>query len=99
MAVTECVDFADALPANKPPEKATAQIPKAPGDYLVESGSATPPLSRAERKVADAALAAAKFVPSSDGKNAMRRFEVHGMAVTEVMSAEKAAGGGVKNDQ
>jgi hypothetical protein len=46
----------------------------------------TPPLSRAQRKIADAALAAAKFKPTSDGKSAMRQFEVHGMAVTELVS-------------
>jgi hypothetical protein len=52
----------------------------------------TEPLSRQGRKVADATLAAAKFKPTSDGKSAMRQFEVHGMTVTELVSAEKAAG-------
>ena len=44
-----------------------------------------------KRKIADAVLAAAKFVPSSDGKNVMRKFVVHGKGVTEYISAEKAA--------
>jgi hypothetical protein len=48
-------------------------------------------LSRQGRKVADATLAAAQCIPSSDGKNAMRKFEVYGVAVTEFISAEKAA--------
>jgi len=48
-------------------------------------------LTRAGRKVADAALAAAKFKPTSDGKRAIRQCEVHGMTVTECVDAEKAA--------
>jgi hypothetical protein len=55
-----------------------------------EPKPATPPLTRAGRRVADATLAAAKFTPTSDGKSAIRTFEVHGMAVTEYVSAEKA---------
>jgi hypothetical protein len=50
----------------------------------------TPPLTRAGRKIADATLAAAKFKPTSDGKGAVRNFEVHGMAVTEYVSAPDA---------
>ena len=50
----------------------------------------TPPLTRAGRKMADAKLAAAKFKPTSDGR-AVRKYEVHGMEVTEFVSAEKAA--------
>jgi pyocin large subunit-like protein len=96
MAVTECVDFADALPSSKPAEKNVASDPVAPSTQTNAGRLETPALSKAERKVADAALAAAQFIASSDGKNAMRRFEVHGMAVTEVMSAEKAAGADVK---
>jgi hypothetical protein len=72
------------------PEKPAAQTATAPATSVKEQGPQTPALSRAERKVANAVLAAAKFVPSSDGKNAMRRFEVHGMVVTEFISAEKA---------
>jgi hypothetical protein len=56
-----------------------------------DSGPQTPPLSRQGRKVNDATLAVAKFVPSSDGKNVMRKFVVHGMGVTEYISGEKAA--------
>jgi pyocin large subunit-like protein len=95
MAVTECVDMADAMATGKESEKETTPIPAALSSYVKESGPPTPPLSRAERKVADAALAAAQFVASSDGKSAMRRFEVHGMAVTEFISAVKV-GDGVK---
>jgi hypothetical protein len=50
----------------------------------------TPPLSRAGRKIADATLAAATFTPTTDGKSAIRKFEVHGMAVTEYVSATDA---------
>ena len=52
----------------------------------------TPALSRAGRRQADATLAAAKFTPTLDGKSAIRTFEVHGMAVTELVSADKAVG-------
>jgi hypothetical protein len=86
MAVTERVSVTD---GPSPEQKAAAVMTPKPGSKY--AGPQTPPLSRAERKVADATLAAAKFVPSSDGKNAMRKFEVHGMAVTEFISAEKAA--------
>jgi pyocin large subunit-like protein len=88
MAVTECINATNAIPANKPPEKAAALT--GPNSH-VEAGPETPPLSRAARKVADATLAAAQFILSSDGKSAMRKFEVHGMAVTEFISAEKVA--------
>jgi hypothetical protein len=89
MAVTECVNAMDALPASKPAESPASPIltvPNIPGE---ETGPQTPPLSRQGRKVADATLAGAKFVPSLDGKNVMRKFEVHGMGVTEFISAEK----------
>jgi hypothetical protein len=79
MAVTECVSVTNPV------------APAAPDTRVKEAGPETPPLTRAGRKVADATLAAAQFIPSSDGKNAMRKFEVHGMAVTEFISAEKAA--------
>jgi pyocin large subunit-like protein len=90
MAVTECVNVENAMPASRLPENAAASILTAAGPEVKEAGQETPPLSRAERKVADATLAAAQFVPSADGKNVMRKFEVHGMAVTEFISAEKA---------
>lgn len=47
----------------------------------------TPPLTRAGRKEADAALEAAKFRPTIDGQRSVRQFEVHGMTVTEYVSA------------
>jgi acetoin utilization deacetylase AcuC-like enzyme len=52
--------------------------------------SETPPLSKAGRKVADATLAAAKFTRTSDGKSVVRKYILHGMVVTEYISAEKA---------
>lgn len=51
----------------------------------------TPPLSRAGRKLADAIMAAAKFKPNADGSRFVRQFEVHGIEVTEWISAEKFA--------
>jgi acetoin utilization deacetylase AcuC-like enzyme len=54
--------------------------------------SETPPLSKAGRKVADATLAATKFAPTSDGKSAVRKYILHGMVVTEYISAEKVPG-------
>jgi pyocin large subunit-like protein len=96
MAVTECVNTENVILANRAPEKPALPISTAPNSHVKTAGPETPPLSRAGRKVADATLAAAKFVPSSDGKNAMRKFEVHGMAVTEFISAEKAADAGKK---
>jgi pyocin large subunit-like protein len=89
MVVTEKISGANVMPT----------LPQSPGTASKQnveprvSGPQTPPLSRAERKVADAALAAAKFTPTSDGKSAIRRFEVHGMTVTELVSADKAAAG------
>jgi hypothetical protein len=50
----------------------------------------TPPLTRAGRKVAEAALARAQFKATADGKRASRQFEVHGIAVTEIVTAEDA---------
>jgi pyocin large subunit-like protein len=89
MVVTERVG-AEATPGSTPSEP---PAPKSAVDttQTKDPGPQTPPLSRQGRKVADATLAAAKFIPSSDGKSAMRKFEVHGMAVTEFISAEKAA--------
>jgi hypothetical protein len=91
MAVTECVNVTNGLPASGPPEHAAAPILKGRNTHVKEVAPETPPLSRAARKVAEATLAAAQFIPSSDGKNAMRKFEVHGMAVTEFISTDKAA--------
>ena len=54
-------------------------------------GLETPPLSRAGRKLADAIMEAAKFKPTADGKRVVRQYEVHGIAVTEWMDAERAA--------
>lgn len=50
----------------------------------------TPPLSRSGRRIADAKLAAAKFEPTEDGNRMVRKFEVHGIAVTESVSLEQA---------
>jgi pyocin large subunit-like protein len=88
IAVTERVSVADALSVSEPPEKPVAPIVTAAPK---QAWPPTQPLSMAQRKVADAAFAASQFVPSSDGKNAMRRFVAHGMAVTEFISNEKAA--------
>jgi pyocin large subunit-like protein len=88
MVVTERVS-AEVTPVGTPSEPPAAQL--SVDTHSMDPGPQTPPLSRQGRKVADAKLAAAKFIPSSDGKNAMRKFEVHGMAVTEFVSAEKAA--------
>jgi hypothetical protein len=52
----------------------------------------TPPLSRAGRKIADASMEAAKLKPTVDGKRLVRQYEVHGIAVTEWVDAEKALG-------
>jgi acetoin utilization deacetylase AcuC-like enzyme len=48
----------------------------------------TPPLTRAGRKLAEATLAAAKFRPTIDGTRMVRDYVVHGMKVTEWVSAE-----------
>ena len=53
----------------------------------------TPPLSRAGRRSADATLAAAHFKATVDGERVIRKFEVHGMAVTECVDVEEAAEG------
>jgi len=90
MAVTESVNVADAIPPASPMDKPAGPAVTSAGAQAKETRPETPPLSRQGRKAADATLAAAKYVPSSDGKNAMRKFEVHGMAVTEFISAEKA---------
>jgi pyocin large subunit-like protein len=91
MVVTARVS-AEATPGGTPsaPQGSRLAVDTAPSK---DPGPQTPPLSRQGRKVADAALAAAKFIPSTDGKSAMRKFEVHGMAVTEFISAEKARDG------
>jgi pyocin large subunit-like protein len=91
MAVTERVSVTDAIPDCKTPEQSKAPIVTALKTTATASKPATPPLTRAGRKAADATLAAAHFVSSSDGKNAMRKFEVYGISVTEFISADKAA--------
>jgi hypothetical protein len=53
--------------------------------------SETPGLSRAGRKQADAIMEAAKFKPNVDGSRFVRQYEVHGIEVTEWISAEKFA--------
>ena len=50
----------------------------------------TPPLSRTSRRKADAALAAAKFRPTTNGKRVVRRYEVHGMEIVEWVAVERA---------
>ncbi len=77
-------------PTPAPPQARTA-IGSAGKPPLKEARAETPPLSRSGRKVADATVAAAKFSPTSDGKKGIRKFEVHGMAVTECVDAERAA--------
>jgi hypothetical protein len=49
----------------------------------------TPPLTRAGRRITDAALEAAKFKPTADGKRLVRQFEAHGIAVTEWVNVEE----------
>jgi hypothetical protein len=51
----------------------------------------TPPPSRAGRKVAEAIMEAAQFSPNADGSRFVRQYEVHGIEVTEWISAEKFA--------
>jgi hypothetical protein len=92
MVVTEKVNVADAVPAGGPSTNAPVTSVAAATAFLKDAGPQTPPLTRQGRKVADATLAAAKFTPTSDGKSAIRKFEVHGMSVTELVSAENAAG-------
>lgn len=47
----------------------------------------TPPLTRAGRKEAEAVMAATQFKPTVDGKRLVRRYEVHGIVVTEWVNA------------
>jgi pyocin large subunit-like protein len=91
MVVTEQVSVADVVPASSPPFRSPVVNVAPTTAPLKDSVPRTPPLTRQGRKVADATLAAAKFTPTSDGKSAIRQFEVHGMAVTEYVSAETAA--------
>jgi pyocin large subunit-like protein len=97
IAVTEYVSATDAMPADSPPNKVPAPNLEVGSKMSKDPKSETAPLSRQGRKIADATLAAAKFKPTSDGKSAIRKFEVHGMAVTELVSADKAGDAGKKN--
>lgn len=90
IVVTEKISAGHATPGPQKPTSAAGSRRSRPSVKPKVSAPQTPPLSRAERKVADATLAAAKFKPTSDGKSVIRTFEVHGMAVTEYVSAEKA---------
>ena len=90
MTITERISVTDASPDSKASEQSKVPILTTQKTQATVAASQTPPLTRAGRKVADATLAAAQFVSSSDGKNAMRTFEVHGIAVTEFISTEKA---------
>jgi hypothetical protein len=56
---------------------------------MTEDKPEAPPLSRPGRRIAEAKLNAAKFEPTSDGR-AKRKYEVHGIEVTESVSAELA---------
>lgn len=94
IAVTEYVSTTDAAPPSTPVGIVPAPRLANPTTQPNEPRSETPPLSRLGRKVADATLAAAKFKPTSDGKSVIRKFEVHGMAVTEMVSADKARDAG-----
>ena len=53
----------------------------------------TPPPSRAGRRRADAAMEAAQFRATADGKQMVRQFEAYGMVVTETF-AQDAPGAG-----
>ena len=91
IAVTEEIGAAYVMPIGTPVDKPAGENSRKASVEIKEPTPQTPPLTRVGRKEADAKLMAAKFIPSSDGKNAMRKFEVHGMAVTEYISADKAA--------
>lgn len=56
---------------------------------LESSPRQTPPLTRAGRRAAEAAMEAAKFRPTADGKRLVRQFEAHGIIVTEWVSVER----------
>jgi hypothetical protein len=49
----------------------------------------TPPLTRGGRRAAEAAMEAAKFQPTLDGKRMVRQYEAHGIVVTEWVSVEQ----------
>lgn len=53
----------------------------------------TPALSRAGRRAADAVLTAAQFKPTQDGRRVVRRYEVHGMEVTEWVAVDRQTEG------
>ena len=53
--------------------------------------SETPGVSRAGRKVAEAIMEATPFKPNADSSRFVRQYEVHGIEVTEWISAENFA--------
>jgi hypothetical protein len=57
----------------------------------LKSRPETPALSRAGRKIAESVMEAAQFKPNADGSRFVRQFIVHGIEVTEWISAEKFA--------
>jgi hypothetical protein len=57
----------------------------------LKPGSETPGISRGGRKAAEAIMEAAQFKPNADGSRFVRQYEVHGIEVTEWISAEKYA--------
>ncbi len=88
MAVTELLRDADVIGAPAAPTKVA--VPSGNASGSTPSASETAPLSRQGRKVADAALKAATFKPTVDGKRLVRRFDVHGMVVTEIVDVDAA---------
>ncbi len=63
--------------------------PKRKAPPLESSPRQTPSLTRAGRRVAEAAMEAAKFRPTLDGKRMVRQYEAHGIVVTEWVSVER----------
>jgi len=63
--------------------------PNRKASSLESSPRQTPPLTRAGRRAAEAAMEAAKFRPTADGKRVVRQYEAHGIAVTEWVNVER----------
>jgi hypothetical protein len=72
-------------------EEVTEMSGAKPLKDLGPSPAPTPALSRTGRKVAEAIMEAAQFKPNADGSRFVRQYEVHGIEVTEWISAEKYA--------